>query len=379
MSVKQSSRDAWAMTLIELLCVMGIIALLAALLLPAVSQAKARAKRIQCVDHLRQVGIGFVSYANEHGGHFPMAVPMSAGGSLEFARGGYLIEHDFYFSFRHFQAVSNELVTPKVVVCPSDTRLPAASFATLSNQNLSYFIGVNAEFARPSSILAGDRNLTNDYATPATIVRLGPNSALRWTEELHRFNGNLLFADGHVEKKTSVGLRSAVGQVPAIAALALPTVRQPGGADSPTGDGSFAGARGSNALELPGPRPSAPDCDSNVIVGAVSVFRPAARPTPTPGWVPPGGVATQVVGPPPSAEKPSTNAVTAPVPAPSNEPQTPLSPFTKRLATAAEAIVSSTMWWLYAFLLLVVAATLVLGKLARGKNKPAAKPPTDTF
>lgn len=379
MSVKQSSPDAWAMTLIELLCVMAIIALLAALLLPAVSQAKARAKRIQCVDHLHEVGIGFVSYANEHGGHFPMAVPMSAGGSMESARSGYLIQREFYFSFRHFQAVSNELVTPKVVVCPSDTRLPAASFATLSNQNLSYFIGVNAEFARPGSLLAGDRNLTNDYTRPGTIVRLGPNYALRWTEELHRFSGNLLFADGHVEKKTSVGLMSDMGQVPATAALALPTVRQPGGAASSAGDGSFLGARGSNALELPGPRPAAPGCESNVITGVVSVFRPAARPTPTPGWVPPGGVATQVVGPPTRAEKPSTNAVTAPVPAQSSEPQTPLSPFARRLATAAEAVVTSTMLWLYALLLLLVTATLVLGKLARGKTKPAAKPPTDTF
>ena len=79
------------MSLIELLCVMAIIALLAALLLPALGQAKARARRIQCIDHLHQVGVGFVSFANEHNGQFPMAVPASAGGSLELAQGGYLL------------------------------------------------------------------------------------------------------------------------------------------------------------------------------------------------------------------------------------------------------------------------------------------------
>src|ERR1019366_8265725 len=141
-----------------------------------------------------------------------------------------------YCSFRHFQAASNELVTPKMVVCPADTRPPATSFATLSNASLSYFIGVNAEFARPTSILAGDRNLTNDYATPGTLVRLGQNYALRWTAELHRFKGNLLFSDGHVEQKNNLVLLPTGGQVPAVANLALPTIRQPGPiASSPNG------------------------------------------------------------------------------------------------------------------------------------------------
>src|SRR5664279_5562687 len=214
MSDTKSSAGVSGMTLIELLCVMGIIALLAALLLPALAQAQARARRLQCINHLHQVGVGFVNFANEHNGQFPMAVPMSAGGTLELAQSGYQLEGDFYFSFRHFQAASNELVTPKMVVCPADTRLPATSFATLSNANLSYFIGLNADFARPTSILAGDRNLTNDYTTPGSLVRLGQNYALRWTEELHRFKGNLLFSDGHVEQKNNLVLLSTGGQVP---------------------------------------------------------------------------------------------------------------------------------------------------------------------
>src|ERR1017187_5228943 len=66
MSVTGSSIGVRAMSLIELLCVMAIIAMLAALLLPAIGQAQARARRLQCIDHLHQVGVGFVSFAPSH-------------------------------------------------------------------------------------------------------------------------------------------------------------------------------------------------------------------------------------------------------------------------------------------------------------------------
>lgn len=131
-----------------------------------------------------------------------MMTPVADGGSLEFVQSGFHVTGPFYFSYRHFAAMSNELVTPMILNCPAELyRAAAPNFASFKNENLSYFVGANAEFRRPGSILAGDRNITNDLVRGPTIVRQPLGTRIRWTKELHHRKGNLLFADAHVEER----------------------------------------------------------------------------------------------------------------------------------------------------------------------------------
>jgi prepilin-type processing-associated H-X9-DG protein len=60
-----------AFTLVEVLSVVGVISLLVAMLFPTLAGARESANRTKCLSNLRQLGLAFTMYLNEHGGRFP--------------------------------------------------------------------------------------------------------------------------------------------------------------------------------------------------------------------------------------------------------------------------------------------------------------------
>jgi prepilin-type processing-associated H-X9-DG protein len=189
-----------ALTLVEVLVIIGVVALLAALLMPALARAKAKSRRICCTCHLKQIGLSFRIFATDHSDLFPMRVSTNKGGSQEYTAAADL--------FRHFRALSNELCTPKILVCPADTRQPAPDFVRLGPSNVSYFVGLDADETRPQHLLAGDRNLTvNGVEVGGGVVELRTNSMLSWTAAIHQGAGNVLLGDGSVQQITAMRLQ----------------------------------------------------------------------------------------------------------------------------------------------------------------------------
>ena len=181
-----------AFTLVEVLVVLGVIALTVALVLPGMARAKQKARRIQCTDNLKQLGLAFRTRAINGGAELSADASTNRQAAI-----GRITSGEAY---RHFQVLSNELGNPKILVCPADTRVAAKDLGPgFSNANLSYFVGLDAEETYPSMFLYGDRNLTNGLPIQDGILVLMPNTPLGWTRELHDRQGNVALADGSVQ------------------------------------------------------------------------------------------------------------------------------------------------------------------------------------
>lgn len=176
-----------------MIVVLTVVCLLAMWTLHTAPQRSGRsAKRISCTSNLKQVGLAFRMWSNDHAEQFPWQAPVAEGGLRELT--------SLPYAFLYFAVASNELNSPRILVCPADKERAHATTWFLQSTNLSYFVGLSATETNPNAILSGDRNLTTNSTAMAGFLTVANPADLRWTKEIHQHGGNIGLSDGSVSQ-----------------------------------------------------------------------------------------------------------------------------------------------------------------------------------
>lgn len=210
------------MTFIEVLVVIVCLAVLVAMLLPILATSGNHPYRINCVSNLKQIGLAYRIWEGDNNNEYPMEISVTNGGAMELIATGDVAGC--------FLTMSNELSTPKILVCPEDWhRIAATNFGNdFNSSHISYFIGADVtNEINPKMLLIGDDNFEIDKSpVKSGLATISTNASITWgpgrhgdvpvhhfwTPTPHNFVGNLGFADDSVGEFSSSGLQDALQQ-----------------------------------------------------------------------------------------------------------------------------------------------------------------------